>query len=132
MRCRTKEPNPIPRKVAMAIPKMPARIAGTVRDHHPLVVAIPQAVVGPPTFALEAIRSNFWSSPSSLPNPRIRARCTDNWMKANAKMPGVVLMTFEMLPVAPTTVKNTWCLHGVKDQETISLQVMSRELIQEK
>lgn len=97
----------MPRKVAMAIPKTPARIAGTVRELQPLVVAIPQAVVGPPTLALEAINSSLLLNLSSFPTPRTTARCTANWTRTNAKIPGVVLMTFEMLPLAPTTVKKT-------------------------
>jgi len=106
---RTNDPNPIPRNVAMAIPKMPASIPGTIRELQPLAVAIPQAVVGPPTFALEAINSSFRSNPSSLPTPRITARWTAIWTKENAKMPGVVFITFAMLPFAPTTAKKTCC-----------------------
>ncbi|CAA6669828.1 unnamed protein product [Spirodela intermedia] len=74
----------------MDIPKIPAKIAGTIRELHPLAVAIPQAVVGPPTLALEA-----------------NTRWTTNCTKANAKTPGVVFITFHMLPFAPTTAKNT-------------------------
>lgn len=103
---RTNTPNPIPRNVAIAIPKMPARIPGTMSEVQPLAVAIPHAVVGPPTLALEAISSSFRSNPNSLPTPRITARWTAIWTKANAKMPGVVFITFEMLPFAPTTAKN--------------------------
>lgn len=99
----------MPRKVAIAIPKMPARIPGTIKEVQPLAVAIPQAVVGPPTLAFDAIRSNFCSNPSSLPSPRIMARCTAIWTEANAKMPGVVLITFQILPFAPTTAKKTYC-----------------------
>lgn len=111
IRCRIDNPNPIPRKVAMEIPKMPARTPGTVKELHPLVLAIPQAVVGPPILALEAISSVFRSNPRSLPTPSMRTKCTVSWTKANAKMLGVVLMTFEMLPFAPTTVKKTLYLH---------------------
>lgn len=45
---RTINPKPMPRKVAIKIPKMPARIPGTTKELHPLAVAIPHAVVGPP------------------------------------------------------------------------------------
>jgi hypothetical protein len=73
---KTNAPNPIPRNVAMAIPKMPARITGTTNDVHPLAVAIPQAVVGPPTFAFEAISNIFFSKPRIFPIPKMTARCT--------------------------------------------------------
>ncbi|KAL9264118.1 hypothetical protein AKJ16_DCAP14387 [Drosera capensis] len=38
-------PKPMPRKVAMAILNIPARMLGTTRELHPLAVPIPQAVV---------------------------------------------------------------------------------------
>ena len=50
----TLTPNTMPRKVAMAIPKMPARMPGTTIELHPIAVANPHAVVGPPTFAFDA------------------------------------------------------------------------------
>lgn len=103
----TVNPKAIPRKVAMAIPKMPARIPGTTKELHPLAVAIPQAVVGPPTFALDAISSNLRSKRKSFPKPSITARWTAIWTRANKKILGAVLITFHMLPLAPTTVKNT-------------------------
>jgi hypothetical protein len=58
-------------KVAMAIPKMPARIPGTTREVHPLAVAMPQAVVGPPTLALDAMSSSLVWRPSRFPTPRV-------------------------------------------------------------
>lgn len=70
----TVNPNPIPRKVAMAMPKMPARIPGIIMEYHSFAVAIPQAVVGPPTLAFDAISNNFKSKRNSLPNPRITTR----------------------------------------------------------
>lgn len=73
---KTNAPNPIPRKVAMAMPKMPARMPGTINEVHPLAVAIPQAVVGPPTFAFEAISNSFLSKPRIFPTPKMIARCT--------------------------------------------------------
>lgn len=105
---KTVRPNPMPRKVAMALPNMPARIPGTIRECHPFAVAIPLAVVGPPTLAFEAISSNFKSSPKSLPSPRITARWITNWTNENRKILGAVFMTFHMLPVAPITAKNTY------------------------
>ena len=109
----TVTPNAMPRKVAMAIPKMPARIPGITIDGHSFAVAIPQAVVGPPTFALEAMSSSLRSNRNSLPNPRMTTRWTAIWMRENMKMLGAVLMTLHMFPLAPTTVKNnckTSCL----------------------
>lgn len=73
---RTIVPNPSPRNVAMEIPKMPARIPGTIREPHPFVVAIPQAVVGPPILAFDAMSNSFKSKRKSFPNPRIMARWT--------------------------------------------------------
>ena len=105
---RTNTPKAIPRKVAMAIPKMPTRIPGTIKEVQPFVVAIPQAVVGPPTFAFDAISSSFSSIPISFPAPRITSRCTVICTNANTNMPGVVLMTLLMLPLAPITAKNTY------------------------
>lgn len=83
---------------------MPARIPRTTKELQPLAVAIPQAVVGPPTLAFEAISSNFFSRPSSRPTPRITAI----WIEANAKMLGVVLITLQILPLAPITTKKTY------------------------
>lgn len=39
----------------MAIPKMPARMPGTTNELPALAVAIPHAVLGPPTVAFDAI-----------------------------------------------------------------------------
>lgn len=61
MYLRTVIPKPIPRKVAMATPKTPTRIPGTTKEPHPLAVAIPQAVVGPPMLALDAKSNSFKS-----------------------------------------------------------------------
>lgn len=76
MRLRIINPKPMPRKVAIAIPKMPARIAGTTKGLQPLAVAIPHAVVGPPILAFEARSKSFRSMLNSFPNPRITARWT--------------------------------------------------------
>jgi hypothetical protein len=76
MYCKTFRPNPMPRKVAMEIPNIPARIPGKMREVHPFAVAIPHAVVGPPTLAFDAMSNNFKSKRKSLPNPSIKARWT--------------------------------------------------------
>lgn len=73
---RTMTPKPMPRKVAIEIPKMPARIPGTTKELHPLAVAIPHAVVGPPILAFDAKSNSFKSKRNSFPNPRITARWT--------------------------------------------------------
>jgi len=104
---RTANPKPIPRKVAMDMPKMPARIPGTSKVFHPLAVAIPQAVVGPPMLALEAKSSSFSSKPDNFPNPRMTAKWTVTCTNANKKILGAVFMTFQMLPLAPITAKKT-------------------------
>lgn len=109
MNLRTASPKAIPRKVATAIPKIPARIPGTTKEIHPFAVAIPQAVVGPPTFAFDAMSNCFNSTRSSFPTPSITARWTAIWIKANRKILGAVLRTFDMLPpLAPMNVKNTY------------------------
>lgn len=109
MNLRTVCPKAIPRKVAIAMPKIPARIPGTTKEIHPLAVAIPQAVVGPPTFAFDAISNSFSSSRSSFPTPSITARWTAIWINANRNILGAVLRTFDMLPpLAPMNVKNTY------------------------
>lgn len=41
----------------------------------------------------------------------MKERWTATWIKANAKIPGAVLMTFHMLPFAPTTAKKTCSTH---------------------
>lgn len=105
---RTALPKAIPRKVAVAMPKIPASIPGTTKEVQPLAVAIPQAVVGPPTLAFDARRSNFRSNSNSFPNPRITARWMPIWTRANKKILGAVVMTFPMLPLAPITAKNTY------------------------
>lgn len=104
-------PKPTPRKVAIAIPKMPARILGTTKDLQPLAVAIPHAVVGPPILAFEAKSNSFKSILNSFPKQRIIARWTVTWTKANMKILGVLLMTYHILPLAPTTAKNTCSSH---------------------
>ena len=103
----TLTPNTMPRKVAMAIPKMPARMPGTTIELHPFAVAIPHAVVGPPTFAFDAKSKSFKSKRKSFPNPSITARWTATCTKENIKILGAVIMTFRMLPLAPITTKNT-------------------------
>jgi len=125
MYLRTLHPNAMPRKVAMAIPKIPARIPGTTMELHPLVVAIPQAVVGPPTLALDAISNDFRSKPSSFPNPRVRARWTAIWMRQNKNILGAVLMTFQMFPLAPTTVKKT-CIKGEGTKMTLASRLLRK------
>lgn len=74
MPLRTIRPNAMLRNVAIEMPKMPARMPGTTRDLQPLAVAIPHAVVGPPTLALEAMSSSFLSNFSSFPTPRMIMR----------------------------------------------------------
>lgn len=107
MLLRTSIPKPIPRNVAIDIPNMPTRMPGTTKVVHPLAVAIPQAVVGPPMFAFDASNISFWSIWNSFPNPSITTRWTDTWTNANKKILGAVLITFHTLPVAPRTAKNT-------------------------
>ena len=104
---KTFTPNAMPRKVAMAIPKMPARMPGTTIELHPFAVAIPQAVVGPPTLAFDAKSNSFRSKRKSFPNPRITARWTAICTRANIKILGAVFMTFQIFPLAPITAKNT-------------------------
>ena len=103
----TLTPNTMPRKVAMAIPKMPARMPGTTIELHPIAVAIPHAVVGPPTFAFDAKSKSFKSKRKSFPNPSITTRWTAICTRENIKILGAVIMTFRMLPLAPITTKNT-------------------------
>lgn len=74
---RTIFPKPMPRKVAMAYPKMPTRIPGTIKEPHPLAVAIPHAVVAPPMLAFDAKSNSFKSKRNSFPSPRIKTRWTD-------------------------------------------------------
>ena len=71
---RTVTPKMIPRKVAMAMPKMPARMDGTRSVLQPLAVAIPPAVVGPPTFAFDARRISRISNFINFPIPIIIVR----------------------------------------------------------
>lgn len=55
---------------------MPTRMPGTTKLPHPLAVAIPHAVVGPPMLAFEASSNSFLSILNNLPSPSITARCT--------------------------------------------------------
>lgn len=119
MYLRTASPNAMPMKVAIAMPKMPARIPGTIIEFHSLAVAIPQAVVGPPTLAFDAISNNFRSNPNSFPNPRITARWTAIWIRAKKKILGAVLMTLHMFPLAPTTAKNTCISQTVANKKSL-------------
>lgn len=113
---RTVTPKPMPRKVAIAIPKMPARIPGTINELHPFAVAIPHAVVGPPTLALDAKSNSFRSKRKSFPNPRMTTKWTAIWISANMKILGAVFITFHTLPLAPTTAKNTCFAKCVAEQ----------------
>ncbi|GER51033.1 protein kinase superfamily protein [Striga asiatica] len=107
MNLKTASPKKMPRKVAIAIPKMPAKIPGTIKEVHPLEVAMPQAVVGPPTFAFDASSKSLSSKPNIFPSPSMIARWTPIWTRANKKILGAVVITFRMFPLAPTTAKNT-------------------------
>ena len=101
-------PKKIEMNVATATPNMPTRIPGTTKDFQPLAVANPAAVVGPPTFALDAISNCFFSKPSNLPTPRMSKRWIAIWTKQKTNRYGAVSITLEMLAFAPTTTKNTW------------------------
>ena len=101
-------PKKIEMNVATATPNMPTRIPGTTKDFQPLAVANPAAVVGPPTFALDAINNCFSSKPRNLPTPRMSKRWIAIWTKQNTNRYGAVSITLEMLAFAPTTTKNTW------------------------
>lgn len=114
---RTVNPNPMPIKVAIEMPKMPARIPGMMRAFHPLAMAIPQAVVGPPILAMEAKSSSFSSKPNNLPLPRWTVICTN----ANKKILDAVFMTFHKLPLAPITVKNTCSQTKITAKKMFSL-----------
>lgn len=73
---RTKIPKPMPWNVAKEIPYIPTRISGTIKELHPLAVAIPHAVVGPPTFWHLTLKVRALGQiPSSFPNPRV----TTSW-----------------------------------------------------
>lgn len=76
MRLSTNIPKAMPRNVAMEIPKIPTRRPGTTKEVHPLAVAIPHAVVGPPMFAFDAMSNSFRSNRKSFPNPRITSKWT--------------------------------------------------------
>lgn len=86
---------------------MPARIPGTTKDSQPFALAIPQAVVGPPILAFDAKSNSFNQAGTSF---LIQEPPQDGWLLelvSNMKILGAVLMTFHMLPLAPTTTKNT-------------------------
>uniref|UniRef100_A0A0A8ZTR3 Uncharacterized protein n=1 Tax=Arundo donax TaxID=35708 RepID=A0A0A8ZTR3_ARUDO len=103
----TNMPKPMPRNVAVDMPKMPTRMPGTISELHPFAVAMAAAVVGPPTLALEAMSRDFLSSPTSLPTPSTTARWTVTYTSANANTLGTLVTASTTLPLAPTTVKNT-------------------------
>ena len=62
----------------------------------------------PPTLAFDANSKSLRENPSSLPMPRVRAKCTPIWMEEKRKREGAVAMTILMLPAAPTAAKNIW------------------------
>lgn len=101
----TVRPKAIPKNVAMAIPKMPTRIEGTSKVLHPLAVAIPPAVVGPPTLAFDASKISRISNLNNLPTPMIMPRWTAIWAKLKKNNAGAVLITLCTLPFAPTVAK---------------------------
>lgn len=74
MRLSTNNPKLMPNNVATETPNIPTRIPGTTKDPHPLAVAIPHAVVGPPMLALDANSNSFRSNRKSFPNPRTTRR----------------------------------------------------------
>ena len=68
---------------------------------------MPAAVVGPPTFALDAINRSFRDMKRILPISKVNATWVASWMKMKRKREGADWMTEETLPVAPTVAKNT-------------------------
>lgn len=96
--------------VAIDIPNIPTRIPGTTKEPQPLAVAMPDAVVGPPILAFDAKSSSFRSKRSNFPSPSTTIRCTVTCIKANTKMLGATLITFQILPLAPNTAKNTYII----------------------
>ena len=70
----------------------------------------------PPTFAFDASSRSLRLKPSSLPMPRVRAKCIPICMEEKRKREGAVAMTILMLPAAPTAAKKIW---QVKHQQCI-------------
>lgn len=64
----------MPRNVATDIPNIPTRMPGTTKLLHPLAVAIPHAVVGPPMLAFDANSSSFLSIRNTFPSASTTAR----------------------------------------------------------
>ena len=81
----------------------------------------------PPTFAFDASRRSLRVKPSSLPMPRVSAKCTPIWMEEKRKREGAVAMTILMLPAAPTAAKNIW---QVKHQQGIRTDVCGLSVMQ--
>ena len=80
------------------------RMLGTTLLLHPFAAAMPAAVVGPPTLALEARRSVRRGH--RCPTNSSRPRCTNTCTRANMNSAGAELSTWLMLPLAPTAAKN--------------------------
>ncbi|KAI9159686.1 hypothetical protein LWI28_000931 [Acer negundo] len=92
----------MPRKVAMAIPKMPARIVGTTREPQPLAVAMVHAVVGPPMLAFDARSNSFKSSNLNYSKQENTRCCVDD------------------IPYAPTSTHHSekYLLRKITSRET--------------
>lgn len=82
----------------------PISILGTMLLFHPFAAAIPAAVVGPPTLALDAKRSVRLGQ--RWPTHKIIPKCTNTCTKAKINNAGAERTTWLMLPLAPTDAKN--------------------------
>ena len=64
-----------PTWVAMANPNIPVRSAGSTNAFHFLLEAMAEAVVGPPTLALDASTISRRGIPSALQLMKVNAKC---------------------------------------------------------
>lgn len=77
-----------------------------------MLAAIAAAVVGPPTFALEASTTSLKGKRSARPSPTATAKCTPTCRAECAKREGASRATIPMSPIAPVAAKKN-CTPGL-------------------
>jgi hypothetical protein len=95
-----------PTTVAIAYPNTPVSSAGSTSSLHLLLLAIAAAVVGPPTFALDANTTSLSGMWNSRPRPRVTQKCTVICIHVCWNRLGPNRATVGMWPIAPVTAKN--------------------------
>ena len=108
MRLRMSSPNAMPMNVAIAYPRTPTSIPGTTKEDHFSEAAIAAAVVGPPTFALLAIRASERRNFNNFAANNKNAKCVRTCVALKKNRDGAVESMSDILPEAPTVAKKAF------------------------